>query len=108
MSMTLIIYDEKKTNITQTLKEFNKLQSTINFTLEKEQQESINFLDISIYRKHNNLQFTIYRKPTQTNIIIPKSSCHPFEHKMSGINYLVNRINIPNNKRRKTNRNKYH
>jgi hypothetical protein len=55
----LIIYDEK-TNITQTLKEFNKLQPTINFTSEKEQQESINFLDISIYREHNNLQFTIY------------------------------------------------
>jgi hypothetical protein len=31
--------------------------------------------------------------PTQTNIIIPNSSCHPFEHKVSGINYILNRIN---------------
>jgi hypothetical protein len=74
MSMTLIIYDEKKkTNVIHTLNEFNKLQPTINFTLEKEQLESINFLDITIHRKHNNLQFSIYRKPTQTDIIIPKS-----------------------------------
>jgi hypothetical protein len=46
----LIIYDEKKTNIIHTLNEFNKLQPTINFTLEKEQQESINFLDITTHR----------------------------------------------------------
>jgi hypothetical protein len=69
----LIIYDEKKTNKIHTLNEFNKLQPTINFTLEKEQQESISFLDITIHCKHNNLQFSIYRKPTQTDIIIPKS-----------------------------------
>jgi hypothetical protein len=93
MLMTLIIYDEKKTNIIHTLNKFNKLQPTINFTIEKEQHESINFLDITIYRKHNHLQFSIYRTRTQTDIIIPKSTCHPLEHKMSGINYLLNRIN---------------
>jgi hypothetical protein len=38
------------------------------------------------------MQFSIYQKPTKTDIIIPKSSRHPYEHKMSGINYLVNRM----------------
>jgi hypothetical protein len=37
------------------------------------------------------LEFEIYRKPTQTDII-PNSSCHPHEHKLSGISYLVNRL----------------
>ncbi|PNF31380.1 hypothetical protein B7P43_G10054 [Cryptotermes secundus] len=89
----LIIYDEKITNIEHTLKEINELQQNIKFTIEREQQESINFLDITIYRNEDSLQFTIYRKPTQTDIIIPNSSCHPFEHKLSGINYLINRLN---------------
>jgi hypothetical protein len=39
-----------------------------------------------------NIQFLIYWKPTKTDIIIPNSSCHPYEHKMSSINYLINRM----------------
>jgi hypothetical protein len=88
----LIIYDQNKTNIEHTLNEFNKLQQTINFTREKEQQESINFLDLGIYRNDRDLQISIYRKHTQTNIIIPNNSCHPYEHKLSGINCLLRRL----------------
>jgi hypothetical protein len=90
----LVIYDQSKTNINYTLQEFNKLQSTINFTIEKEQHESINFLDLTIHRKGKNLQFSIYRKPTQTDIIIPNNSCHPYELKLSAINYLLNRLHV--------------
>jgi hypothetical protein len=32
----------------------------------------------------------MYRKPTQTDTIIPNDSCHPHEYKTSSINYLVN------------------
>jgi uncharacterized lipoprotein NlpE involved in copper resistance len=60
----LKIYDRNKTNIDHTFNEFNKLQSTINFTIQKEQHESINFLDLTIYHKDKNLQFSIYRKLT--------------------------------------------
>jgi hypothetical protein len=79
-------------NIDHTLNEFNKLQQTIKFTIEKEQQESVNFLDIRIHRRGKNLQYSIYRKPTQTDIIIPKNSCHPYEHKICDINYLLRRL----------------
>ncbi|PNF23495.1 hypothetical protein B7P43_G06513 [Cryptotermes secundus] len=41
--------------------EFNKLQRTINFTIEKENHRSINFLDIGIYREMEKLQFSIHR-----------------------------------------------
>jgi hypothetical protein len=74
----LIIYDQSKTNIDHTLNEFNKLQPTINFTIEKEEHESINFWDLEIHRNDKNLQFSIYRKPTKTDIIITNSSCHPY------------------------------
>jgi hypothetical protein len=68
-----IIFDQNKTNIHHTLNEFNKLQQTKKFTIQKEQQESIHFLDIRIHRKDKDLQYLIYRKPTQTDIIIPKT-----------------------------------
>jgi hypothetical protein len=70
------------------------LQPTAKFTIEKEKHEQINFLDLTIHRKNKQLQFSIYGKPTGTDILIPSSSCHPYEHtcKMSGINYLMNRL----------------
>ncbi|PNF33207.1 hypothetical protein B7P43_G11691 [Cryptotermes secundus] len=72
----LIIYDPNKTNIIHTLNEFNKAQPTINFTMEKEEHQSISFLDLVIHRNDRTLECAIYRKPTQTDII-PISSCHP-------------------------------
>jgi hypothetical protein len=86
-----LLYDQNKTNTDHTIKEFNTLQPTIRFTTEKE-HESINFLDLVIHRNDTNSEFKIYRKPTQTDIIIPNSSCHPYEHKLSRINYLVNQL----------------
>jgi hypothetical protein len=68
------------------------MQPTIKFTIEKEPKEKINYLNITIQRKNERLEFSIYRKPTQTDIIIPNSSCHPPEHKLSGINFLLNRV----------------
>jgi hypothetical protein len=35
---------------------------------------------------------SIYRKPTASGYLIPYESCHPSQHKMAGIYYLVNRI----------------
>ncbi|PNF26842.1 hypothetical protein B7P43_G16971 [Cryptotermes secundus] len=76
-----MIYYQNKTNIDHTFNEFNKAQPTINFTMEKEEHQAINFLDLVIHRNGKNLEFAIYGKPTQTDIIIPNSSCHPHEHK---------------------------
>lgn len=41
----------------------------------------------------HTLKFAIYRKPTTTDLIIHKDSCHPHEHKKSAINFLVNGMN---------------
>jgi hypothetical protein len=88
----LITYDTTNANINNTLSDFNKLHHKIQFTIENELNNQINFLDIPILRHHNNLQFGTYRKHTATDIMIHNDSCHPNEHKMSGINYLINRI----------------
>jgi hypothetical protein len=103
----LVIYDQNKTNIEQTLNEFKKLQPTIKFIIEKELHESISFLDLTIHREEGKFLFSIYRKPTQTGIIIPNDSCHPHEHKTSSIKTQQS-AQLPNNKGRKRNGIKHH
>jgi hypothetical protein len=88
----LIIYDINKTHIDTMINEFNTIHLTINFTIENEENNKLNFLDLTIHRKHNKLDYTIYRKPTATDIFIHNSSCHPIEHKLASINYITNRI----------------
>jgi hypothetical protein len=87
----LIIYKDT-TNIKHILSEFNALHPNIHFTMEMEMDKQLNFLDISTYRTQRDLQFGIYRKPTVTDIMIHNKSCHPREHKWSGIEYLINRL----------------
>jgi hypothetical protein len=88
----LIIYNKTRTNIQDVLGEFNKMHQNLRFTLEQESNNTINYLDISIVRKDEKLEFNIYRKPTTTSTVIHASSCHPIEHKKMAFNYLLNRI----------------
>jgi hypothetical protein len=83
---------KEKTNSEKTRNDFNNIQPSINFTIEKEKQKNSNNLGIKIHLKGKQLEFSIHRKPAQTDIIIPKSSCHPYGHKLSSIKYLLNRL----------------
>jgi hypothetical protein len=47
----LIIYNENKTDINDLLNCFNKLNPKLVFTLERERDIKINFLDMTIYRE---------------------------------------------------------
>jgi hypothetical protein len=62
------------------------------FTIEKEENNKINILDITIPKGHDGLLFEIYRKPTTTDVIITSDSCHPGEHKTAAIRYFYNRM----------------
>jgi hypothetical protein len=73
----LIIYNQKPTNTKDVLTQFNDSMPTMQFTVEEEKHNTIHFLDITISKTHNNIKFDIYRKPTSTDNIIPKHSCHP-------------------------------
>jgi hypothetical protein len=89
----LIIYNSHETDIENTLYEFNNIHPNIKFTIEKEVNNTINFLDLSISKADNNLQLGIYRKPTTTDSVIHSDSCHPLEHKRAAINFLINQLN---------------
>lgn len=89
----LIIYNESSTNTDTLLDCFNNAMPATTFSIEKEPDNSINFLDITVHKKARNFSFSIYQKPTTTDTIIPNDSCHPHEHKYAAIHYMVNRMN---------------
>ena len=74
----LIVYNNNNTEIHnnnteihKVLDQFNNISPTLTFTIEKEQNKCISFLDISICN-NQKISFNVYRKPTTTDIIIPK------------------------------------
>jgi hypothetical protein len=89
----LIVYDTTTTDILKVLDDFNDNAHPLCFTLEREKNNQIDFLDITIKKENQSLQYEIYRKPTNTDIIIPSDSNHPSEHKLSAIRFLHNRNN---------------
>jgi hypothetical protein len=72
----LTIYDQNKTHVDTMMTEFTAIHHTIKLSTEYESANKLNFLDLTIHRKHNKLNFTIYRKPTSIDILIHNSSCH--------------------------------
>jgi hypothetical protein len=88
----LIVYNDSNTDIDKLLAHFNNAIPTMTFSIEKESNNNINFLGITVHRNTENFSFSIYRKPTTTDIIIPNDSCHPSEHKDAAIWYMLNRM----------------
>jgi hypothetical protein len=87
----LIAYRQSLSDIHEVLNKFNNLTPKLQFTLEEETNDSINFLDITITKTTECLSYKIYRKPTTTNSIIPFDSCHPIQRKLAAIRFLTNR-----------------
>lgn len=49
-------------------------------------------LDLETSANENSLDINIYRKPTFTDTIIPYSSTHPFDIKMSAFHSMLNHL----------------
>jgi hypothetical protein len=54
-----IIYNKRKTGIEETLNNFNSIHPSINFTTDRIKHKRINYLDIIIYHKNKQLEFSI-------------------------------------------------
>jgi hypothetical protein len=77
----------------------NKINKNIQFTLETQIDNKINFLDLTINISNNKFNFNIYRKPTQTDTIIRNDSNHPFSQKYAYFNSILYRLErVPLNK----------
>ena len=60
--------------------------------LSEEENNTINYLDLSIRRNTNSIYLGIYRKPTHTDITTQFSSNHPYEYKLAAFNFYLNRL----------------
>jgi hypothetical protein len=66
----LIVYNTLHTNINCVLGDFNNIHRKIQFGMEEECNNHINFLDLTIVRTGNRLEVGIFRKPTATDIMM--------------------------------------
>lgn len=69
----------------------NSIHNKIKFTKEIQKQD-INFLDLTVSNTNNKHDFKIYRKQCQSDLIIPISSNHPWQHKMASIQSMIHRL----------------
>ncbi|XP_017467814.1 PREDICTED: uncharacterized protein LOC108360137 [Rhagoletis zephyria] len=78
----------------QILGYLNDQHTNINFTMDKENEGKIKYLDITIKinKVTNKCEFGIYRKPTATDTIIHNTSNHPQQHKNAAFRHLITRL----------------
>jgi hypothetical protein len=67
----LIISDTLHMDINTILNDFNSIHPNTQFTDEMEQDNRINYLDITIHRNRTHINISIFRKPTHTDTLIP-------------------------------------
>jgi hypothetical protein len=88
----LMIFDLNHSSIQTILADFNTLHPNLQFTAEMEENNTINYLDITIHRIPTNWKTVIYRVPTFADTIIPYTSNHPSQHKYAAVKFLCNRL----------------
>jgi hypothetical protein len=81
----LLIYDSTRTDPDGILKYVNSVHSSIQLTPTLESNNTVNFLDLSIYNQEHPpcLKLGIHRKPNTTDTTINFLSNHPHERKMA-------------------------
>jgi hypothetical protein len=89
---TFVIWPHGQEKLTVFLNHHNGQHNKIVFTMEKEEDGHLPFLNIEIYRKPNGfLGHRVYRKPTHTNFYLHYNSHHHPSHNISVLNSLIHR-----------------
>jgi predicted GIY-YIG superfamily endonuclease len=70
----------------------NSIKPNIKFTMEKEENGSLNFLDISISKSEEGLQYSVFRKDSYTDHVIHANSRHCFPQKLSAFHAMIHRL----------------
>ena len=89
----MIIYDNSVNLDDQILNKFNLIHPKIQYSIETEHNNKINFLDLEIKKVNNCIKFSIYRKPTTSKTSIHNNSLSPATYKYANFRFLLQRIN---------------
>ncbi|XP_055527043.1 uncharacterized protein LOC129719678 [Wyeomyia smithii] len=80
-------------HLAQTLELLSSKHSSIKFTMEKESEGKLPFLDLTITRKKDNsVKFSVYRKPTSTDRYITCDSNHYGSQKQAAFHSMAHRL----------------
>jgi Reverse transcriptase (RNA-dependent DNA polymerase) len=82
----------KEAEIDNTLDWINDQHGNIQFTIEKESNNQLPFLDVLVKRNEKQINFSIYRKPTNTEKYIAADSFHPTQHKHAAFHSMAFRM----------------
>ncbi len=85
---TLVVWQHGKQELYKFLDHLNSRHSAIQFTMELESNGNLPFLDVLVQKSDNNLNFSVYRKPTHTDQYLHYTSSHHFLAKNSVVNTL--------------------
>ena len=72
----ILIFLPQNIKIEEVAEKQSNVEPSINFTYEKESNNTIPFLDVLIIKSQNSLTFKVYHKPTNKNIYIHFYSHH--------------------------------
>ena len=88
---TFVVWPHGQEKVTEFL---NHLNGTPQFTMEKEEEGHVPFLDIDIYRKtEGSLGQEVYRKPTHTSLYLHQNSHHHPANKQSVLASMIHKAN---------------
>ena len=97
MDDTFVLFCEKS-HAPLFLNYLNRQDSSINFTMETEEDYSLSFLDVDIKRNKNKFSTSVYRKPTFSGLGISYFSFCSYRFKINSITTLLHRaFNICSN-----------
>ena len=87
-----ILQNMNVSQIEEKLEEINDLHPSLRFTIERESDGSIPFLDMRIINEGGTLSSTWYNKPTDTGLIMNFHALAPKRYKRSVVSGFVHRI----------------
>jgi len=87
-----ILREIKRSEIDNKLEEINSLHPNLSFTIEKETDGTLPFLDMQLLHQGSQVSSTWYSKPTDTGLILNFHALAPKRYKHSVVSGFVHRI----------------